>query len=75
MADFQLRTLTSKDEIDTAIRDTLDKVLLLRFGRASDFETMRQDDIVGNSPRFYQLTPLVSQSSKTNIKNGCNFLG
>ncbi|XP_018820317.2 thioredoxin-like protein 4B isoform X2 [Juglans regia] len=33
---YVLRTLRKKREVDTIIRDTIDKVLVLRFGRSSD---------------------------------------
>ena len=41
-----LPTLRLKSEVDTAIRDTLDKVLVLRFGRATDAACLHLDDIV-----------------------------
>lgn len=41
-----LTTLTRKQEIDSIIRDTIDKVLVLRFGRASDAVCLQLDDIV-----------------------------
>lgn len=41
-----LEHLTSKAAIDDAIRHTKDKVLILRFGRASDIGCMQQDYIV-----------------------------
>ncbi|BAB02884.1 unnamed protein product [Arabidopsis thaliana] len=33
---YLLKTLTTKEEIDRVIRDTIDEVLVLRFGRSSD---------------------------------------
>ncbi|TKY51709.1 Thioredoxin protein 4B [Spatholobus suberectus] len=41
-----LTTLSKKKEVDTIIRDTLEKVLVLRFGRASDLVCLQQDHIV-----------------------------
>jgi len=41
-----MQTLTSKKEVDYVIKNTLDKVLVLRFGREEDPETMKLDDIV-----------------------------
>jgi hypothetical protein len=38
--------LTKKKEIDCVIRDAIDKVLVLRFGRASDPVCLHLDDIV-----------------------------
>lgn len=46
MASLMLTQLGSKLEIDDAIRGTKDKVVVLRFGRASDLVCMQQDDIV-----------------------------
>jgi Mitosis protein DIM1 len=46
MGSVVLPTLTTKREIDTIIRDTLDKVVVLRFGRASDSSCLHLDDIV-----------------------------
>lgn len=41
-----LTTLSKKIEVDTIIRDTFDKVVVLRFGRASDLTCLQQDHIV-----------------------------
>jgi hypothetical protein len=49
MASALLPTLQRKREVDTAIRDTLDKVLVLRFGRATDAACLHLDDIVSPS--------------------------
>jgi hypothetical protein len=49
MASALLLTLRRKREVDTAIRDTLDKVLVLRFGRATDAACLHLDDIVSPS--------------------------
>ncbi|KAG6466611.1 hypothetical protein ZIOFF_075581 [Zingiber officinale] len=46
MSGFLLPTLTTKRDVDSIIRDTLDTVLLLRFGRAADFLCLHLDDIV-----------------------------
>ena len=43
---YFMQTLTSKKEVDYVIKNTLDKVLVLRFGREEDPETMKLDDIV-----------------------------
>lgn len=43
---YLLRTLTTKREVDSIIRDTIDKVLILRFGRCSDSVCLLLDDIV-----------------------------
>ncbi|XP_010243975.1 PREDICTED: thioredoxin-like protein 4B [Nelumbo nucifera] len=48
---FLLTTLTKKREVDSIIRDTIDKVLVLRFGRASDAVCLQLDDILGKSAR------------------------
>jgi hypothetical protein len=41
-----LANLSSKEEVDAAIFNTIDKVCVLRFGRAKDTATMELDDIV-----------------------------
>uniref|UniRef100_A0A7C8YFA9 Thioredoxin-like protein 4B n=1 Tax=Opuntia streptacantha TaxID=393608 RepID=A0A7C8YFA9_OPUST len=46
---YVLEALTKKREIDTIIRDTIDKVLVLRFGRASDSVCLQLDDILAKS--------------------------
>ncbi|KAF8388358.1 hypothetical protein HHK36_027024 [Tetracentron sinense] len=46
-----LKTLTKKREVDSLIRDTIDKVLVLRFGRASDSISLHLDDILAKSAR------------------------
>ncbi|KAJ4968803.1 hypothetical protein NE237_015504 [Protea cynaroides] len=48
---FLLTTLTKKQEVDSIIRDTIDKVLDLRFGRASDADCHQLDDILAKSAR------------------------
>ncbi|KAK9726492.1 hypothetical protein RND81_05G219200 [Saponaria officinalis] len=47
----EMKTLTKKAEVDSMIRDTLDKVLVLRFGRHSDSATLHIDDILAKSAR------------------------
>ncbi|VAH94390.1 unnamed protein product [Triticum turgidum subsp. durum] len=49
MGSVVLPTLRRKREVDTAIRDTLDKVLVLRFGRASDAACLQLDDVLAKS--------------------------
>lgn len=46
MASLLLEQLASKAAVDAAIRGTKDRVLVLRFGRASDTVCLQQDDIV-----------------------------
>ncbi|KAL9436245.1 hypothetical protein AB3S75_022323 [Citrus x aurantiifolia] len=48
---YLLTTLAKKKEIDTIIRDTIDKVLVLRFGRATDALCLQLDDILAKSSR------------------------
>ncbi|CAL5424987.1 unnamed protein product [Camellia sinensis] len=43
---YQLRTLRKKREVDSIIRDTIDKLLVLRFGRSYDPLCLQLDDIV-----------------------------
>jgi hypothetical protein len=42
----KLPRLTSKEQVDEAINNTIDKVCVLRFGRERDVATMQLDDIV-----------------------------
>ncbi|KAL5203650.1 hypothetical protein ABZP36_008521 [Zizania latifolia] len=49
MGSMLLPTLRRKREVDAAIRDTLDKVLVLRFGRAADAACLHLDDILAKS--------------------------
>ncbi|XP_054819566.1 uncharacterized protein LOC129318690 [Prosopis cineraria] len=48
---FLLTTLKKKHDVDTVIRDTLEKVLVLRFGRSSDPACLVLDDILSKSAR------------------------
>ncbi|PPD81592.1 hypothetical protein GOBAR_DD21489 [Gossypium barbadense] len=48
---YLLPTLTRKKEVDTIIRDTIDKVLVLRFGRADDAVCLQLDDILAKTAR------------------------
>ncbi|KAL5546980.1 hypothetical protein UlMin_006667 [Ulmus minor] len=42
---FLLRTLTKKNEVDSMIRDTIDKVLILHFGCASEPISLLLDNV------------------------------
>ncbi|XP_038899401.1 thioredoxin-like protein 4B [Benincasa hispida] len=48
---YLLRTLTKKREVDSLIKDTIDKVLILRFGRCSDPVCLLLDDILAKCAR------------------------
>ncbi|XP_050369444.1 uncharacterized protein LOC126787618 [Argentina anserina] len=48
---YVLTTLTKKAEVDSIIRSTIDKVLVLRFGRASDSTSLLLDDVLAKSSR------------------------
>eukprot|EP00244_Chara_vulgaris_P013244 TRINITY_DN7414_c0_g1_i1.p1 TRINITY_DN7414_c0_g1~~TRINITY_DN7414_c0_g1_i1.p1 ORF type:complete len:152 (+),score=29.68 TRINITY_DN7414_c0_g1_i1:175-630(+) len=48
---YLFTSLATKQEVDMAIRDTVDKVVVLRFGRASDAVCMQLDDILSKSVR------------------------
>ncbi|XP_057479494.1 uncharacterized protein LOC130766813 [Actinidia eriantha] len=48
---YLLTTLTKKGEVDSIIRDTIDKVLVLRFGRSSDPVCLQLDDVLSKSVR------------------------
>ncbi|VFQ86299.1 unnamed protein product [Cuscuta campestris] len=47
--EYLLRRLTTKQQIDSIIRDTVDKVLVLRFGRSSDSVCLHLDDVLYKS--------------------------
>ncbi|KAL3647657.1 Thioredoxin-like protein 4B [Castilleja foliolosa] len=49
--EYLLPTLTEKREVDSLIRDTIDKVLVLRFGRSNDAVSLQLDDILYKSAR------------------------
>ncbi|KAJ6831369.1 thioredoxin-like protein 4B [Iris pallida] len=51
MSSFLLPLLTKKREVDTIIRDTLDNLLVLRFGRPQDPVCLHLDDILSKSSR------------------------
>ncbi|KAF6171042.1 hypothetical protein GIB67_014622 [Kingdonia uniflora] len=53
-------TLTKKLEVDSIIRDTIDKVLILRFGRASDPICLELDGILAKSAREVSKFAVVS---------------
>ncbi|CAN6461897.1 unnamed protein product [Victoria cruziana] len=46
---YILTTLRKKHEVDNIIRDTIDKVLVLRFGRQSDIGCLQLDEILAKS--------------------------
>lgn len=48
MAFNELPSLRDKNEIDNAIRNTRDLVLVLRFGKEDDEECMKLDHLVKN---------------------------
>ncbi|CAA0823894.1 mRNA splicing factor- thioredoxin-like U5 snRNP [Striga hermonthica] len=49
--EYLLPTLREKKGVDNLIRDTLDKVLVLRFGRSSDAVCLQLDDVLYKSAR------------------------
>ncbi|KAF6161670.1 hypothetical protein GIB67_021338 [Kingdonia uniflora] len=53
-------TLMKKLEVDSIIRDTIDKVLILRFGRASDPICLELDGILAKSAREVSKFAVVS---------------
>nr|CAN74149.1 hypothetical protein VITISV_044060 [Vitis vinifera] len=54
---FLMTTLREKKEVDSIIRDTIDKVLVLRFGRSTDSVCLHLDDIViFYSPFFFSFS-------------------
>jgi hypothetical protein len=58
MGSVLLPTLRQKREVDAAIRDTIDKVLVLRFGRAADAACLHLDDLVSANPRDLFVEPI-----------------
>jgi len=48
---FVLKTLTTKEEVDEIIRNTEDKVVVLRFGRDTDAVCLQHDDILAKAER------------------------
>ncbi|XP_052187883.1 uncharacterized protein LOC127798388 isoform X2 [Diospyros lotus] len=48
---YLLTTLMKKREVDSIIRDTIDKVLVLRFGRSTDHICLHLDDVLSKSVR------------------------
>ena len=46
---YVLNRLKSKKEVDSVIKSSEDKVLVLRFGRETDAVCMQLDDIVSTS--------------------------
>lgn len=67
---YVLRTLTKKQEVDSLIRDTIDKVLVLRFGRASDSACLHLDDVVCH---FFNPQPPLSISNYLKKKIVSNY--
>ena len=55
---FLLRKLETKKDIDIAIKTTIDKVLVLRFGRESDAVCLQLDDVVQNLPINIPASPM-----------------
>ncbi|KAJ8634658.1 hypothetical protein MRB53_008925 [Persea americana] len=51
MSGILLPTLSKKKEVDSIIRDTLDRLLVLRFGRPSDPICLQLDDILFKTSR------------------------
>ncbi|KAL8486432.1 hypothetical protein ACS0TY_022752 [Phlomoides rotata] len=49
--EYLLPTIRKKSEVDSLIRDTLDKVLVLRFGLSTDVVCLHLDDILYKSAR------------------------
>uniref|UniRef100_A0A7N2M9Y8 Thioredoxin-like protein 4B n=1 Tax=Quercus lobata TaxID=97700 RepID=A0A7N2M9Y8_QUELO len=49
MSSYLLKVLTKKQEVDAIIRDTIDKILVLCFGRASDPVCLQLDSVLSKS--------------------------
>lgn len=50
---YVLSRLSSKKEVDRAIKETEDKVLVLRFGKENDLVCMQLDEIVSTHYTIY----------------------
>mmetsp|Transcript_16005 Transcript_16005/g.34766 ORF Transcript_16005/g.34766 Transcript_16005/m.34766 type:complete len:152 (-) Transcript_16005:232-687(-) len=48
---YLLPKLVRKAEVDKAIRNTFDKVVVLRFGRAADAVCLQHDDVLSKAQR------------------------
>ena len=72
---FVLPHLNNKQEIDTAIRETGKKVLVLRFGRDLDPVCQKLDDIVRLSARSSLTMPLVVKGTTCVEKSGGDLFG
>ena len=48
MASLLLEHLKTKSQIDAAIRDTKDKLVVLRFGRDADANCLPLDEVVSD---------------------------
>lgn len=69
-----LPNLKTKSEVDEVIRNTIDKVLVLRFGKEEgDMVTIQQDDIVCDL--LLQRDSVALQVWKTTIKDGNHLSG
>jgi hypothetical protein len=56
---YVLPRLFTKKDVDSAIKSTVDKVLVLRFGRETDAVCLQLDEIVsGGSVTGYKYPPL-----------------
>lgn len=60
---FLLESLNTKEEVDEAIINTIDKVLVLRFGRETDPVCMQLDDLV-SFPTSTYIRQLAKNSRK-----------
>ncbi|KAL0383702.1 UNVERIFIED_CONTAM: Thioredoxin-like protein 4B [Sesamum calycinum] len=63
--EYLLPTLREKREVDSLIRDTLDKVLVLRFGRSSDAVCLQLDDIVVSRFLFFSVFPFIRKEKES----------
>mmetsp|Transcript_14138 Transcript_14138/g.20828 ORF Transcript_14138/g.20828 Transcript_14138/m.20828 type:complete len:151 (-) Transcript_14138:98-550(-) len=48
MASLFLKQLNTKREVDNAIRNTVDKVVILRFGSVHDLDCLKMDEILAS---------------------------
>jgi hypothetical protein len=65
---YTLPTLRSKAEVDEAIQNTIDKVVVLRFGKSDDYTTMDLDDTVRANPKQENVLALVFECPRLSFR-------
>lgn len=60
---YVLPRLLTKKDVDSAIKSTMDKVLVLRFGRETDAVCLQLDEIVSAQDPGYKYPPISCYTS------------